>query len=456
MAERPRSPTPPPAEDEAMIVPEPEQPQSHIAGEDLQDIIPEPEIAARKKRKNKPYYYAALTETQKEEVIDWLKENPSIYSKRLTDYKDSQNKEKLWEDKATEMGVEVAALKTFYKSNRTQMSRLKRTVGKSGEGAEKFEDLSATDKWVWEKFFFLKDHIETVERRNVVSIHGTGGGRGTPATSTATGTAVSPPTAVINNSDSGSESQSIEPPSRTLSIDSVDLKRSLMDFMSGKRGGPSTFARHIDEGLSQLPGDIKRATQIKLMTVLHEGQRQAEERQEMFQQMPTFPQQQQQEVALIQPQLQSYLPRSTNRQNPPRTVSQSHQWQPPPSQWLTQQMPGQQPTSVWGSQDCHYMSSQYPDLYPQPSSQPSMGCTNIRDLDTGSTIAMTPLARSSLLPTATSSEGSIAEKTTDSLNPSDFVSTAMTTAGITTRPPSHVTPVGTPQPPHEDDDTTKK
>lgn len=43
-----------------------------------------------------------------------FKDNPSIYSKRLTDYKDSQNKEKLWEEKAADMGVEVAALKTFY------------------------------------------------------------------------------------------------------------------------------------------------------------------------------------------------------------------------------------------------------------------------------------------------------------------------------------------------------
>ncbi|KAH3830533.1 hypothetical protein DPMN_103777 [Dreissena polymorpha] len=72
------------------------------------------------------------------------------------------------------MGVEVAALKTFYKSNHTQMSRLKRTVGKSGEGTETVEDMSDTDKWVWERFTFLKDHIESVERRNVVSIRGRG------------------------------------------------------------------------------------------------------------------------------------------------------------------------------------------------------------------------------------------------------------------------------------------
>ncbi|KAH3832423.1 hypothetical protein DPMN_105710 [Dreissena polymorpha] len=65
--------------------------------------------------------------------------------------------------------------------------------------------------------------------------------------------------------------------------------------MSGKKGGQSTFAIHIDEGLEQLSVKIKRATQIKLMEVLNEGQRQAEERHEMFQQMPTITQQQQQQ-----------------------------------------------------------------------------------------------------------------------------------------------------------------
>ncbi|OWF44427.1 hypothetical protein KP79_PYT20486 [Mizuhopecten yessoensis] len=199
------------------------------AGGDLADIT----AAARKQRKNKPYYYSTLTEAQKEEVIDWLKDNPSIYAKRLTDYKDSQKKEKLWEDKAADMGVEVADLKTFYKSNRTKMTRVKRTVGKSGDGAETVDDLSATDNWVWEKFSLIKDHIETVERRNVVSIRGRG--RGTPATATAPGPAVPPPTEDIIQSDSGAESQSTEPPSTESGV----LKRSLMEFMSGKKGGPT-------------------------------------------------------------------------------------------------------------------------------------------------------------------------------------------------------------------------
>ncbi|KAH3776146.1 hypothetical protein DPMN_177562 [Dreissena polymorpha] len=67
---------------------------------------------------------------------------------------------------------------------------------------------------------------------------------------------------------------------------------------------------------------------------------------------------------------------------------------------------------------------------------------------------MTPLAKSSFSLTANRSKGYTAaatEKTTYSPNVSDFVSTAMTTAGITTRPSSAVTHLGTPQPSSEDD-----
>eukprot|EP00057_Strongylocentrotus_purpuratus_P024256 XP_011678730.1 PREDICTED: uncharacterized protein LOC105445205 [Strongylocentrotus purpuratus] len=212
--QRARSPTPPQPEEDILV---PEQPQPVIesgedqpvidSGEDLPEIPPVP--AARKKRKNKPYYYAQLTEAQKEELIDWLKQNPCIYSKRLTEYKGAPQKEKLWEDKAKAMGLEVLALQTFYKSNRTQLSRLKKSAGKCGDGTDVLEDLSATDRWIWENFSFLKDHIETVEHRNVVSIHGRTGrvaGRTAP-TSTATGSAAAvPPTAASNiQSDSGSE-----------------------------------------------------------------------------------------------------------------------------------------------------------------------------------------------------------------------------------------------------------
>ena len=148
--QRARSPTPPHPEEDILV---PEQPQPVVesgedqpvieSGEDLPQIPPVP--AAHKKHKNKPYYYAQLTEALKEELIDWLKQNPCIYSKKLTEYKDAPKKEKLWEDKAKAMGLEVAALQSFYKSNRTQLSRLKKNIGKSDDGTDVLEDLSATD-----------------------------------------------------------------------------------------------------------------------------------------------------------------------------------------------------------------------------------------------------------------------------------------------------------------------
>ncbi|KAH3868298.1 hypothetical protein DPMN_031441 [Dreissena polymorpha] len=61
------------------------RPQPHPAGDYLPVITPVPAAAASKKRTHKPYYYATLTEAQKEEVIDWLKDISSIYSKRPTD-----------------------------------------------------------------------------------------------------------------------------------------------------------------------------------------------------------------------------------------------------------------------------------------------------------------------------------------------------------------------------------
>ncbi|XP_041484096.1 uncharacterized protein LOC121430771 [Lytechinus variegatus] len=463
--QRARSPTPPQPEEDILV---PEQPQPVIESGEDQSVIESgedlPEIpsvsAARKRRKNKPYYYAQLKEAQKEELIDWLKQNPCIYSKRLFEYKDAPQKEKLWEDKAKAMGLEVAALKTFYKSNRTQMSRLKKSVGKSGDGTDVLEDLSATDRWIWENFSFLKDHIETVERRNVVSIHGTterDAGRTAP-TSTSTGSAAAvPPTAASNiQSNFGSESQSTDPSSRRHYKESADLKQTLMEYISGsKKVGSSPFARHIDEGLAELPSDIRRTTQIKLMTVLHEGQKQAEERQEMQQQVPSTLQhtfrQQQQQVAPFQPNPPPYLPSSTSRHDPSRLMSQNHQWQPPPSQWPTQ-MTGQQ-TSLWRSQDPQFMSSQFPAMY----SQRSLRSPVLMDLDTGTTRPVSPIPRSSTPFTDTSSQGhgaaatAAADKTTDSLNLTDIVNSAITAAGISTRPPS---PLRTP--PGPEDDTTKK
>ena len=79
-------------------------------------------------------------------MIDWLNQNPCIYSKRLTDYKDAPKKEKLREYKANAMGLEVSVLQTFCKSNRTQLSHLEKGVGKSSDMVQMTKKVHKKDK----------------------------------------------------------------------------------------------------------------------------------------------------------------------------------------------------------------------------------------------------------------------------------------------------------------------
>ncbi|KAM9322195.1 uncharacterized protein KZ484_020419 [Pholidichthys leucotaenia] len=118
---------------------------------------------AKKKRKEKTS--ATLTEAEEDIMLEWLREHPEIYNKKLKDYKNMPKKVALWEEKAFEMGKTVDYLQLWYRSMRTRMSRLLRT--KSGQGSE---ELTERDTWVMDNFSFLRVHIEAVHRRPMKSI----------------------------------------------------------------------------------------------------------------------------------------------------------------------------------------------------------------------------------------------------------------------------------------------
>lgn len=63
------------------------------------------------------------SDLQKEDIIEFLKVNPSIYEKRRADYKNSQAKEILWQQQADIMETTVNELKTWYNSHRTKLGR---------------------------------------------------------------------------------------------------------------------------------------------------------------------------------------------------------------------------------------------------------------------------------------------------------------------------------------------
>ncbi len=88
-----------------------------------------------------------------------------MYNKHLREYRNTDKKNKLWGDKAKELGVDPLKLQTWVDSMNSRYGRLNQT--KSGEGAM---DNTERAVWILEKFSFLKDHIARQTFRHGVSV----------------------------------------------------------------------------------------------------------------------------------------------------------------------------------------------------------------------------------------------------------------------------------------------
>ena len=98
--------------------------------------------------------------------MEWVRDNPILYSKGLKEYKDTARKQRLWEEKARELDLESAAvLMTWYDSMRTRVGKL--TLKKSGDGTK---ELTDREKWVLAKFDFLITHISRIPSRQAVNV----------------------------------------------------------------------------------------------------------------------------------------------------------------------------------------------------------------------------------------------------------------------------------------------
>ena len=79
------------------------------------------------------------------------------------------DKKKLaWDQFAQELGVLVDGLWHWYRQQRTQLSKLKIKIEKSGAGSM---ELTDRQKWQWEKFQFLIPHIKhKANKRQLISV----------------------------------------------------------------------------------------------------------------------------------------------------------------------------------------------------------------------------------------------------------------------------------------------
>ena len=46
-----------------------------------------------------------LTDAVEGDLIEWVKQTPCLYNKGLKDYRDAQKRNRLWHDKAEELGM---------------------------------------------------------------------------------------------------------------------------------------------------------------------------------------------------------------------------------------------------------------------------------------------------------------------------------------------------------------
>ncbi|XP_050711228.1 uncharacterized protein LOC126995584 [Eriocheir sinensis] len=107
-----------------------------------------------------------LSPEQEQIMVEWLEDHPILYNKKLSSYKDTAKKERLWLEKAAELGKPVLVLKTWYTSLRSRYGRLK----KSGDPDP---ELTEREEWILRVFEFLRPHIYDVQKRTTLKIAAT-------------------------------------------------------------------------------------------------------------------------------------------------------------------------------------------------------------------------------------------------------------------------------------------
>jgi hypothetical protein len=114
--------------------------------------------------KKKSRVLSHLEPEDEEVMVEWLRENPILYNKKMSSYKDKNRKDSLWDAQAARLVTTAKNLTVWYRSIRTRYGRLAKK--KSGVGAERTD----RDKWIFANFDFLKNHIHEVQPRTVVSV----------------------------------------------------------------------------------------------------------------------------------------------------------------------------------------------------------------------------------------------------------------------------------------------
>ncbi|XP_052785960.1 uncharacterized protein LOC128221386 [Mya arenaria] len=111
-----------------------------------------------------------ISEEDQDKIREFLLANDFLYDKHRDQWRDTQSRERKWEELSELIGRDAKDIKQWYQSTRSKLSEIKnKKVTPSGSG---FEVEGVTDKArrLWERFQFLLPHIGAVKSRTVCSI----------------------------------------------------------------------------------------------------------------------------------------------------------------------------------------------------------------------------------------------------------------------------------------------
>ena len=138
--------------------------ESHSSMQSLSASKPSSKKARKPRGKEKD-----LTTVQEEDLAEWYRDHPIFYDKRHPDYKNSEKKLHLDEDKAKELKLTVQTITSWKTSMRTRYSKLT-NPGPSGSGARK--EKTPRENWIISAFGFLKEHIKRSSGAELSSLSG--------------------------------------------------------------------------------------------------------------------------------------------------------------------------------------------------------------------------------------------------------------------------------------------
>ena len=115
---------------------------------------------------SQPRLHHDFTEAQHEHAIEFLKDNPMLYNRREVDYREGKNKTALKERLIAELGVSMERYNVWYKSQRTEVGRLKHFT--TASGGVKLDKMTLLQRSKWDELSFMSSCIKLRTKRDEI------------------------------------------------------------------------------------------------------------------------------------------------------------------------------------------------------------------------------------------------------------------------------------------------